>query len=67
MRSHKLLTQLTTTKPTNYYRRQVLVEKPAQKRILVGAGGAALKELSSLAREAIEAFVGKVLRFELLK
>lgn len=40
-----------------YIRTTIFVERPTQKAILIGAGGAAIKRLGSVARQKIEAFV----------
>jgi GTPase len=41
-----------------YIRATVFVERPTQKAILIGSGGAAIKQLGATSRQKIEAFVG---------
>ncbi|HCU25237.1 MAG TPA: GTPase Era, partial [Deltaproteobacteria bacterium] len=43
----------------------IIVEKPSQKGIVIGAGGAMLKKIGELARRDIEAMVGKKVYLEL--
>jgi GTP-binding protein Era len=43
----------------------VLVERPGQRGILLGAGGAALKKLGSEARRDIEEFLGRPVFLEI--
>ena len=43
----------------------ILVERPGQRGILLGAGGAALKRLGSDARADVEAFLGRPVFLEL--
>jgi len=45
---------------------EVLVDRDAQKGIIIGKGGAAMKKLSSAARREIEDFVGKPVYLELI-
>ncbi|HUG41072.1 MAG TPA: GTPase Era [Longimicrobiales bacterium] len=42
-----------------FIRAEIFVERASQKGILIGKGGAAIKQLGSRAREKIEAFVGR--------
>jgi GTPase len=41
-----------------YIRATIFVERPTQKAILIGSGGAAIKRLGATSRQKIEAFVG---------
>ncbi|MFH1220189.1 MAG: GTPase Era [Candidatus Eisenbacteria bacterium] len=49
----------------DYVKAVVVCEKPSQKAILIGKGGAAIKRLGRAARTEIEAFVGKDVFLEL--
>ncbi|MCK6623301.1 MAG: GTPase Era [Calditrichaceae bacterium] len=49
----------------DYIRALILVEKPSQKGILIGKKGQALKKVGLLAREEIEAFLGRPVFLEL--
>ncbi len=49
----------------DYIRAVLYVEKPSQKKILIGEGGKAIKRLGSVARKNIEAFLGKEVYLEL--
>ena len=46
-------------------RATVLVERPSQKAILIGKGGAAIRELGTLARTKIETFIGSPVYLDL--
>jgi GTPase len=48
-----------------FIRANIHVERPTQKQILIGRGGAAIKELGSAARAKIEAFVGAPIYLDL--
>lgn len=49
----------------DYVRAVVYVDKPSQKQLLIGKGGAALKEVGVLARPEIEALTGRPVYLEL--
>lgn len=49
----------------DYIRAIIYVEKPSQKKIIIGEGGKAIKKLGSLARKNIEAFLNKGVYLEL--
>lgn len=49
----------------DYIRAIIYVEKPSQKKIIIGEGGKAIKRLGSLARKNIEAFLNKGVYLEL--
>ena len=48
-----------------YIRAEVYVERPSQKGILIGKGGAAIKRLGSRSREKIESFIGRKVYLDL--
>lgn len=48
-----------------YVRATIFVERPTQKAILIGKGGAAIKQLGQLARRKIEEFVGASIYLDL--
>ncbi len=49
----------------DYIRASIYVEKPNQRKILIGKGGEALKRIGRLAREEIELFLGRPVYLEL--
>ncbi len=49
----------------DYIRASIYVEKPGQRKILIGKGGEALKRIGREAREEIEAFLGRPVFLEL--
>jgi|YelNatPaOPRAMG01_1025707.scaffolds.fasta_scaffold00040_85 GTP-binding protein Era len=49
----------------DYIRATIYVEKPSQKKIIIGKDGKALKKLGTMARKRIEAFLGKEVYLEL--
>lgn len=49
----------------DYIRATIYVEKPSQKKILIGKDGKALKKLGTMARKRIEGFLGKEVYLEL--
>ena len=49
----------------DYVNATILVERPGQRAIVLGQGGAALKRLGSLARADVEAFLGRPVFLEL--
>lgn len=49
----------------DYIRATIYVEKPSQKKIIIGKEGRALKKLGEMARKRIEAFLGKEIYLEL--
>lgn len=49
----------------DYIRAVVYVDKPSQKRLLIGKGGSALKEVGTLARPEIESLTGRPAYLEL--
>lgn len=52
-------------KGKDYIRATIYVEKPSQKKIIIGKDGKALKKLGIMARKRIEAFFGKEVYLEL--
>ncbi|MEM2174335.1 MAG: GTPase Era [Candidatus Micrarchaeia archaeon] len=52
-------------KGKDYIRATIYVEKPSQKKIIIGKDGKALKRLGEMARKRIEAFLGKEIYLEL--
>jgi GTP-binding protein Era len=48
-----------------YIRMTIYVEKDSQKGILIGAGGAMLKQIGSAARQQIEALLGRTVFLDL--
>ena len=48
-----------------YIRATIYVERPTQKAILIGSGGAAIRRLGQSAREKIEDFVGSPVYLDL--
>ncbi len=49
----------------DYIRAIIYVEKPSQKKIIIGEGGKAIKRLGKIARENIENFLGKEVYLEI--